>query len=146
MLCAQLVAQSCLTFATPWTVAFQPPLSMWYSRQEYMSGFPFTSSGDLFDPSIKPMSPALASRFFTTEPQEKPSYSCTINRSLFFAEILILLLNPFLALCPLSRKFYPLLWFQRPLSSLLNLQFSFLTFISSLQSGHMPRYLLGTSA
>ena len=39
-----LVTQSCLTLATPWTVAYQSPLSMGFPRQEYMSGLPFPSS------------------------------------------------------------------------------------------------------
>ena len=55
-------------FATPWTVASQAPLSMGFSRQEYWSGLPFLSLGDLPDPGIKFMSPALTSGFFTTEP------------------------------------------------------------------------------
>ena len=53
-----LVAQSCL-FATPWTVAHQAPLSMEFSRQEYWSGLPFPSPGDLPDAGIEPRSPAL---------------------------------------------------------------------------------------
>jgi len=46
-------------FATPWTVAHQAPLSMGFSRQEYWSGLPFPSPGDLPDPGIKPWSSAL---------------------------------------------------------------------------------------
>ena len=45
--------------ATPWTVAHQAPPSMVFSRQEYWSGLPFPSPGDLPDPGIKPRSPAL---------------------------------------------------------------------------------------
>ena len=45
-------------FVTPWTVARQAPLSMRFSRQEYWSGLPFPSPGDLPDPVIEPMSPA----------------------------------------------------------------------------------------
>ena len=45
-------------FATPWTVAHQAPLSMGFSRQEYWSGLPFPSPGDLPDPGIEPRSPA----------------------------------------------------------------------------------------
>ena len=60
------------SFATPWTVAHQVPLSMGFSRQEYWSGLPFPSPGDLPDPGIEPMSPALEGRFFTAEPQGKP--------------------------------------------------------------------------
>ena len=54
-------------FVTPWTVAHQAPLSMGFSRQEYWSGLPFPSPGDLPDPGIKPTSPALAGGFFTAE-------------------------------------------------------------------------------
>ena len=46
-------------FVTPWTVAYQAPLSMGFSRQEYWSGLPFPSPGDLPDPRIEPRSPAL---------------------------------------------------------------------------------------
>jgi len=46
------------SFETPWTVARQAPLSIGFPRQEYWSGFPFPSPGDLPDPGIKPMSPA----------------------------------------------------------------------------------------
>ena len=62
-----LVAQSCPTLATPWTVACQAPLSMGFSRQEYWSGLPFPSPGDLPGPGMKPASPALGLGFFTTE-------------------------------------------------------------------------------
>ena len=54
-----LVAQSCPTLATPWTVACQAPLSMGFSRPEYWSGLLFSSQGDLPDPGIEPVSPAL---------------------------------------------------------------------------------------
>ena len=56
-------------FATPWTIARQAPLSMEFSRQEYWSGFPFSSPGYLPDLGIKPtspVSPALAGGFLTT--------------------------------------------------------------------------------
>ena len=46
-------------FTTPWTVAHQTPLSMRFSRQEYYSGLPFPSPGDLPDPAIEPPSPAM---------------------------------------------------------------------------------------
>ena len=46
-------------FATPWTVAYQAPQSMGFSRQEYWSALPFPSPGDLPDPGIEPGSPAL---------------------------------------------------------------------------------------
>ena len=56
---------------TPWIVALQAPLSMGFPRQEYWSGLSFSYQGDLPDPGIKPMSPPLAGRFFTTEPPGK---------------------------------------------------------------------------
>ena len=57
--------------ATPWTVAHQAPLFMGFSSQEYWSGLPFPSPGDLPDPGIEPTSPALAGGFFTAEPLGK---------------------------------------------------------------------------
>ena len=55
-------------FVTPWTVAFQAPLSMGFSRQEYWSGLPFPSSGDFPDPVIELRSPALEADALTSEP------------------------------------------------------------------------------
>ena len=52
-------------FAAPWTVACQTPLSIGFPRQEYWSGLPFPSPGDLAYPGINSVSPALARRFFT---------------------------------------------------------------------------------
>ena len=49
-----LVAKSCLTLVTPWTVVCQGPLSMVFSRQEYWSGLPFPSPEDLPNPGIEP--------------------------------------------------------------------------------------------
>ena len=59
-------------FATPWTVAYQALPSMGFSWQEYWSGLPFPSPGDLPDPGIEPVSPAPAGGFFTTEPPGTP--------------------------------------------------------------------------
>ena len=58
--------------ATPWTVAYQAPLSMGFPGQEHWSGLPFPTPGGLSDPGIEPMSPALASRVFTTDPLRRP--------------------------------------------------------------------------
>ena len=55
--------------ATAWTVAYQAPLSMGFSRQEYWSGLPFPSPGDLPDPGIEPGSPSL---WADTLPSESP--------------------------------------------------------------------------
>ena len=54
-------------FATPWTVANQAPLSMGFSRQEYWSGLPFPSPGDLPNPGIEPRSPAFQADALTSE-------------------------------------------------------------------------------
>ena len=66
-LCAcMLSCFSCVRlYVTPWTVAHQAPLSMGFSRQEYLSGLPCPPPGDLPDPRIKPVSPTLAGGFFT---------------------------------------------------------------------------------
>ena len=66
------LAQSCPTLAAPWTVAHQAPLSMGFSRQEYWSGLPFPSPGDLPDPGIKPGSPALQALFIDWATREAP--------------------------------------------------------------------------
>ena len=55
-------------FATPWTVAYQAPLFMEFSRQEYWSGLPFPSPGDLPDPGIEPGSPTLQAVSLPSEP------------------------------------------------------------------------------
>ena len=71
MLYGGLSTKSCLTLVTPWTVACQAPLSMRFPRQEYWSGLPFPSPGDLPNPGIKLGAHELqgdsctAGRFFT---------------------------------------------------------------------------------
>ena len=58
--CVCVCTLSCVQlFMTPWIVAHQVPLSMGYSRQEYWSGLPFPSLGDLSNPGIKPVSLCL---------------------------------------------------------------------------------------
>ena len=73
-------------FVTPWTVTCQAPLSMEFSRQQYWSGLPFPTPGDLPNRGIEPMSlasPGLAGGFFTTEPPGKSNtgYMCIKNMS-----------------------------------------------------------------
>ena len=71
------MVKPCPTLAMPWTIARQAPLSMGFLKQEYWSGLPFPSPGNLSDPGIKPTSPALqvvsyiSGRFFTAEPPGK---------------------------------------------------------------------------
>ena len=69
--CMKLLSRVRL-FATPWTVACQAPLSMGFSKQEYWSGLPFPSPGDLPNPGIKPRSPALQADTLSSEPPGKP--------------------------------------------------------------------------
>ena len=67
----------CLTVCDPWIVDHQAPLSKGFPRQEYWSGLSFPSPGDLPHPGIKPafpVSPALAGRFFTSEPRGSSSF------------------------------------------------------------------------
>ena len=59
------------SFATPWIVAHQAPLSMGFSKQEYWTGLPFPTPGDLPNPGIKPVSPALQANFLSTEQSGK---------------------------------------------------------------------------
>ena len=65
-------------FATLWTVALQDPLSMGFSRQEYWSGLPCPSPGDLSNPGIEPGSPAssaLQMDSSSIEPSGKPLFN-----------------------------------------------------------------------
>ena len=59
-------------FATPWTVAYQAPQSVEFSRKEYWSGLPFPSPGDLPNPGIKSGSPALQADALPSEPPGDP--------------------------------------------------------------------------
>ena len=70
--CGGLVSRSYQTLVTPWTVACQAPLSMGFSRQEYWSGLPFPSPGDLPNPGMEPRSPLLQVDSLPAEPQGKP--------------------------------------------------------------------------
>ena len=62
----------------PWTVACQVPLSIEFSRQEYWSGLPFPTQGDLPNLGIEPASTKLAGRFFTNDSPEKSLYKAHI--------------------------------------------------------------------
>ena len=59
-------------FVTPWTVAYQAPQSMEFSRQEYWSGLPFPSPGYLPNPGIESRSPAVQADALLSEPPGKP--------------------------------------------------------------------------
>ena len=62
-----------MVFPVVWTIVPQAPLSTGFSKQEYCSGLPFPSPGDLPDPGIEPVSLALAGGFFTIAPCGRPS-------------------------------------------------------------------------
>ena len=64
-------------FVTPWAVDCQAPLSMEFSRQEYWSGLPFPSPGDLPNPGIKPRSPTLQADSLPSVPPGKPINAVT---------------------------------------------------------------------
>ena len=66
------VSQLCPTLCDPWTVAYQAPPSVGFSRQEYWCGLPFPSPEDLPDPRIEPGSPALRVDALTSEPPGSP--------------------------------------------------------------------------
>ena len=62
-------------FATPWTVAQQAPPSMEFSRQDYWSGLPFPSPGDLPDLGIEPRSPTLQTDSLPSDPPGNPYWA-----------------------------------------------------------------------
>ena len=66
------VTQSSDSIATPWTVAYQAPQSMEFSRSDYWSGLPFSSPGDLPNPGIEPRYPAFQADSLLSEPPGKP--------------------------------------------------------------------------
>ena len=78
-----LVAKSCPTLATPRTVAHQAPLFMGFSRQEYWSGLPFPSPGDLPDPGIESGSPALQTDSLPTELKGSLKEACMSSKTCF---------------------------------------------------------------
>ena len=78
-------------FMTLWNIAHQTSLSTEFPRQEYQSGLPFPSPENLPHPGIKPTSPALAGRFFTTQPHGKsinrhiPQQICLFDGRIIFS-------------------------------------------------------------
>ena len=67
-----LIAQSCPTLDNNMDYSQQAPMSMEFSRQEYWSGLPFSSSGDLPHPGIEPRPPTLQAESLPSEPPGKP--------------------------------------------------------------------------
>ena len=81
--CAQLLSHVSF-FVIPWTVAQKASLSIEFCKQEYWSRLLYPTPGDLPDPGTEPTSPALAGRFFTTEPLGKPSCLGILNSKTLF--------------------------------------------------------------
>ena len=79
-----LVAQSCPTLSSPWTVACQAPLSLGFSRQECWSGLPFPSPGDLSHPRIEPGSPALQADSLPIKPRGTLVIDCDYVKLAYF--------------------------------------------------------------
>jgi len=73
-------------FATPRTVAYQAPRSMEFSRQEYWSGLPFPSPGDLPNPGIEPRSPSLQAGISPTAPPRKTRILKRLPKLLYISE------------------------------------------------------------
>ena len=112
------VAQSCLILVTPWTAACQTLLSMGFPRQEYWSGLPFPSPGDLPDPGIEPtfpMSSALQADPLSLSHLGNPALSYLMLNTLFQCSELLLRLY---CLCIGDTKIYKI-WsrFSRSLES-----------------------------
>ena len=74
-------------FSTPWTIVHQAPLSMKFSRQEYLSGLPFPSLGHLFYPGIEPGSPTLQTDSLQSEPRRKPKYVWYLHFLLHYSNL-----------------------------------------------------------
>ena len=75
-------------FAIPWTIVYQASLSMGFSRQEYWSGLPFPSPGDLPNPGIEPGSPTLQADSLLPEPPEiLPQLISTFSGRFYWVEI-----------------------------------------------------------
>ena len=68
-------------FAVPWTVVYQASLSMGFSRQEYWSGLPFPSPGDLPNPGVEPRSPALQADALPSKPPGKPLSNIMLRKT-----------------------------------------------------------------
>ena len=91
LICVHILSHVRL-FATQWTVARQAPLSMGFPRQEYWSGLPFPSPGDLADPGIEtipPVSPALWEDSLPLEPLGKSAPLTAHFNSFFVISILL---------------------------------------------------------
>ena len=90
-------------FVTPWTVAHQAPPSLGFSRQEYWSGLPFPSPGDLPNPGIEPRSPAFQAEVLTSGPPGKPICKASSNNHFVFLHLFFLGIALISASCTMSQ-------------------------------------------
>ena len=88
-------------FATPWAVAYQAPSSMGFSRQEYWSGLPFLSPGDLPDPGIKPRSPSLEADALPSELPGKLFPGILEWVAVSFSNVVVYYCYKYIIICPL---------------------------------------------
>ena len=102
--CYCLVVKCIWLFVTPRALACQAPLSMVFLWQEYLSGLPFHSPGDLPDPGIKSATPSLGGGFFTAESPGKLFYSLYSIKSYY--KIMAMISRAMQFLCPLSGKLF----------------------------------------
>ena len=124
--------------ASPQTVAHQCTLSMVLPRQEYWSGLPLPSPGDLPEPGIKPASPALAGGFFTTEPPGNPKKINEENSKIQMKKTS----NPSSTLGP---KIYLYYWFPVPCSFwLFKFTMTYIRICSFTNKYILNFYLVGT--
>ena len=94
-------------FPTPWTVAYQAPLSMGFSRRECWSGLPFPSPGDLPDPEIEPGSPTLQA---DTLPSEPPGRSGLFEKSFRFGHFFVVVVVLLVLLTKVVSNSFAILW------------------------------------
>ena len=93
-------------FVTAWTVAYQAPLPMGFSRQQYWSGLPFPSPADLSNPGIEPRSPALQTDSLPSEPPGKSVYQASKKKKKKYHEPIYVI---YLSLWLFQRKSFQLL-------------------------------------
>ena len=103
-------------FATLWTIARLAPLSMGFSRQEYWSGLPLPSPGDLPDPGIEPRSPAVEADTLTSEAPGTPfsQHHHLLKRLFLFQDKCVVCMRTSLrdrgSFCSLDYEFQPQGW------------------------------------
>ena len=99
------------SLATPWSMVFQAPLSMGFSRQQYWSWLPFPSLGSLPHPGIESMTPTLAGGFFTRSHLGSPTPARAQTFLLFPLSLQAPLLLPWVNCLPwTSLSFFSFSW------------------------------------